>query len=130
MSQVGGDGVPEPRKSPTVDSLPNYGGSVDESEATDSTSEDTGSKSDSGGGIPYTSMREAENPVLGVPADTDSLQSQGSEGRNSLIAPTNFKARTLFYPTMDQSQSLETDVLEFISSLFWVLESKRLDKLA
>lgn len=31
---------------------------------------------------------------------------------------------------MDQSQNLETDILEFISSLFWVLESKRLDKLA
>lgn len=74
-------------------------------------------------------MRESENPILGLSTDPDS-RSQSSEGRNSLIAPSNFKARTLFYPTMDQSQNLETDILEFISSLFWVLESKRLDKLA
>lgn len=47
----------------------------------------------------------------------------------SLIAPTNFKARTLFYPTMEHSQSLETDIEEFIASLFWILESKRMDKL-
>lgn len=101
---------------------------MEESEATDSTGEDN-SKSDDNSlsGIPYTSMREAENPVLGVDPDSKSLQ--GSEGRNSLNVPTNFKARTLFYPTMDQSQSLESDILEFISSLFWVLESKRLDKL-
>jgi hypothetical protein len=129
------------KKLPSSDSLRNYlggggGGSVEESEATDSTtSEDSSSRSDTNsasGGIPYSSMRESENPVLGLPpAETESLKSgHSSEGNKSLIAPTNFKARTLFYPMMDQSQSLETDIEEFISSLFWVLESKRLDKLA
>jgi len=52
-----------------------------------------------------------------------------SEGSKALIPPSNFKARTLFYPTMDMSQSLESDIEEFVSALFWVLESKRLDKL-
>lgn len=69
--------------------------SVDASEATDSTaSEETTSKDSNsiGAGIPYSTMRESENPVLGLPTDPDS-RSQSSEGRNSLIAPTNFKGQ-------------------------------------
>jgi len=37
--------------------------------------------------------------------------------------------RTLFYPSLDKCLSLETDLQDFVSSLFWVLESKRLGAL-
>jgi len=92
----------------------------------DSTSEDSSSKSESmsiSTGIQYSAVVEPDRQN-----GTDLVD--GEKSGKSLTPPTNFKARTLFYPTMDQSASLDTDVEEFISSLFWVLESKRLDKLA
>jgi trafficking protein particle complex subunit 9 len=42
--------------------------------------------------------------------------------------PSNFKSRALFYPENDPSVNLETNVTEFINSLFWILESKRLER--
>jgi trafficking protein particle complex subunit 9 len=42
--------------------------------------------------------------------------------------PTNFKSRALFYHENDLSANLETNVIEFINSLFWILESKRLER--
>jgi len=44
---------------------------------------------------------------------------------NKLSHPT----RTLYYPSLDKCMSLEADLQDFVSSLFWVLESKRLGAL-
>lgn len=42
--------------------------------------------------------------------------------------PSNFKTRALFYDESSPCVDLETQVNEFINSLFWVLESKRLER--
>lgn len=42
--------------------------------------------------------------------------------------PTNFKSRAFFYPEYDPCENLEANVVEFINALFWVLESKRLER--
>ena len=47
---------------------------------------------------------------------------------NGLIMPTVFKSRGFFYAENDQCQSLEANMAEFISSLFWILEHKRLER--
>ncbi|KAK8728604.1 hypothetical protein OTU49_009040 [Cherax quadricarinatus] len=54
--------------------------------------------------------------------------STSHSSRVSLQPPSNFKTRALFYPTGDHAVNIESQLQEFISSLFWVLESKRLDK--
>ncbi|CAH0563486.1 unnamed protein product [Brassicogethes aeneus] len=42
--------------------------------------------------------------------------------------PANFKTRALFYDEVGPCSDLETQVNEFVNSLFWVLESKRLER--
>ncbi|CAD7080031.1 unnamed protein product [Hermetia illucens] len=42
--------------------------------------------------------------------------------------PSNFKSRAFFYQENDPCSNLEEHISEFISSLFWILESKRLDR--
>lgn len=42
--------------------------------------------------------------------------------------PTNFKSRAFFYPENDVCCNLENNITEFISALFWILESKRLER--
>lgn len=54
--------------------------------------------------------------------------STSHSSRLSLQPPSNFKTRALFYPTGDHAVNIESQLQEFVSSLFWVLESKRLDK--
>lgn len=54
--------------------------------------------------------------------------STSQASRVSLQPPSNFKTRALFYPTGDHAVNIESQLQEFVSSLFWVLESKRLDK--
>lgn len=42
--------------------------------------------------------------------------------------PSNFKSTAFFYPENDPCPNLEANITEFISSLFWILESKRLER--
>ncbi|XP_011210038.2 protein brunelleschi [Bactrocera dorsalis] len=42
--------------------------------------------------------------------------------------PSNFKAQAFFYREQDSCSDLESHIAEFIHALFWVLESKRLDR--
>lgn len=42
--------------------------------------------------------------------------------------PSNFKTRALFYDEAAPCEDLENQITEFINSLFWVLESKRLER--
>lgn len=69
---------------------------------------------------------------------TYNLNDDANNGRGDVAAsqkerpilqpPSYFKTRAMFYPTSDHAVNIETTLHEFISSLFWVLESKRLDK--
>lgn len=59
----------------------------------------------------------------------DSLQSQKSNNESEKYStPNNFKSRAIFYENNDPCHDLETNIIEFISGLFWILESKRLEK--
>ncbi|ODN02451.1 Trafficking protein particle complex subunit 9 [Orchesella cincta] len=126
-SSIGGT-INMPKKSTSSDSLQNYLETPNE-DTFDSVSEDSSSRSESVSGTIQYARMEQESGGGQVNADRQSGDNKQSTEPKSLIAPTNFKARTLFYPTMEHSQTLETDIEEFIASLFWILESKRMDKL-
>lgn len=47
---------------------------------------------------------------------------------NNMVLPTIFKSRGFFYAENQACSNLETRITEFIHSLFWILESKRLER--
>lgn len=50
------------------------------------------------------------------------------EDKDKFVPPNNFKTRALFYDEFEVCTDLENQLTEFINSLFWVLESKRLER--
>lgn len=82
------------------------------------------------------------NSVCSSNKESSSLESDASvnEDGQSIITndctkieetfttPSNFKSRAFFYPENDPCADLETNVVEFLNALFWILESKRLEK--
>ncbi|CAD7000073.1 unnamed protein product [Ceratitis capitata] len=48
--------------------------------------------------------------------------------QDEFTTPSNFKAQAYFYREQDSCSDLESHIAEFIHALFWVLESKRLDR--
>lgn len=50
------------------------------------------------------------------------------ELKDRFTTPSNFKSRAIFYEADDTCDDLETNLHDFVSSLFWILESKRLEK--
>lgn len=48
--------------------------------------------------------------------------------RNSFSTPSNFKSNVTFYAENSPCADLETFISDFIHSLFWILEKKRLDR--
>lgn len=48
--------------------------------------------------------------------------------RNSFTTPTNFKSNVTFYAENSPCADLETFISDFINSLFWILEKKRLER--
>lgn len=72
-----------------------------------------------------TSINKSDDTKLGE----DSLEIDLTKPFNERFqTPTNFKSRAFFYPENDQCTNLEVNISEFISSLFWILESKRLER--
>ena len=55
------------------------------------------------------------------------LSSQAAGIGNHLPKEAN-SSQIIFYPSVDNCMDLEDRIQEFVSSLFWVLESKRLDR--
>ncbi|XP_037073771.1 LOW QUALITY PROTEIN: trafficking protein particle complex subunit 9-like [Pollicipes pollicipes] len=49
---------------------------------------------------------------------------------DALRPPGSFRARTLCYSSVEQCDDLDAQLQEFVASLFWVLEAKRVDKSA
>ncbi|CRK86346.1 CLUMA_CG000135, isoform A [Clunio marinus] len=47
---------------------------------------------------------------------------------NNLVLPTIFKSRGFFYVENNACHNLESRITDFIHSLFWILESKRLER--
>lgn len=70
--------------------------------------------------------KEAESPI---DRSSGSEESDAKEvGVEKYTTPSNFKTRALFYDEISPCEDLESQVTEFINSLFWVLESKRLER--
>uniref|UniRef100_A0A182RGD0 NIK and IKK(beta) binding protein n=1 Tax=Anopheles funestus TaxID=62324 RepID=A0A182RGD0_ANOFN len=69
---------------------------------------------------------------------TDELQKlnggvSGTDGGKATIekcfqTPSNFKSRAFFYPENDPCSNLETKISEFITSIYYILELKRMEK--
>lgn len=48
--------------------------------------------------------------------------------KDQFTTPSNFKSHVLFYKENDPCSDLEKNIEEFLNALFWILESKRLEK--
>lgn len=52
-----------------------------------------------------------------------------TEGTLRVTVPSNFRSQPIYYTSETEPNSdLETQLSEFLSSLFWILESKRLER--
>lgn len=60
--------------------------------------------------------------------DSDSLNTS-KKLKNLYATPTNFKSNVTFYAENSACNDLETIVSDFVGSLFWILEKKRVDRL-
>lgn len=88
-------------------------------QSTDSMSMKTKSVNGSDGG--QTATAEEDAPPVGIPMTSKLLE-------EIFQPPSNFKSTAFFYPENDPCPNLEANITEFISSLFWILESKRLER--
>lgn len=62
-------------------------------------------------------------------AEVDSsIDSTSKNEIDQFTTPSNFKSQAFMYPENDPCVSLESNIVLFLNSLFWILESKRLDK--
>lgn len=66
---------------------------------------------------------------LNAPPEDVQVKPPDQQNRDEQFStPINFKSRAFFYPEQDTCSNLEEHITEFINSLFWVLESKRLER--
>uniref|UniRef100_A0A6P7GIX4 Protein brunelleschi-like n=1 Tax=Diabrotica virgifera virgifera TaxID=50390 RepID=A0A6P7GIX4_DIAVI len=74
--------------------------------------------------------QDAESPGEDNPPSSSSGDSENSveSPLQKFTTPSNFKARALFYDVSSPCADLESQLNEFINSLFWVLDSKRVDR--
>ncbi|CAH1283288.1 unnamed protein product [Diabrotica balteata] len=74
--------------------------------------------------------QDAESPTEDNPTSSSSGDSENSveSPLQKFTTPSNFKARALFYDVSSPCADLEIQLNEFINSLFWVLDSKRVDR--
>lgn len=73
------------------------------------------------------SIDDVDNSNSSSESDTKS-PTDSSSAIEKFTTPSNFKTRALFYDESSPCVDLETQINEFINSLFWVLESKRLER--
>ncbi|XP_066262236.1 protein brunelleschi [Euwallacea similis] len=71
--------------------------------------------------------KECESPV-DVSSSSESSPIKQESNIEKFTTPSNFKTRALFYDETSPCVDLENQISEFINSLFWVLESKRLER--
>lgn len=70
-----------------------------------------------------------ENTQTTTPSTTPDAEPTMKKGGDAKFnTPANFKSNAKFYPENDSCADLDTLLTEFISSLFWILESKRLER--
>lgn len=74
--------------------------------------------------VRYGSTLYESRAIFFGPSATDSGQNE----LETFNTPSNFKSQVFFYPENSQCDDLENNVEDFINALFWVLESKRLER--
>ncbi|XP_050306114.1 protein brunelleschi [Anthonomus grandis grandis] len=75
--------------------------------------------------------KEVESPTSPIDKSSSSEESEAIKSEvnvEKFTTPSNFKTRALFYDENSPCADLENQIVEFINSLFWVLESKRQDR--
>ncbi|KAL1513674.1 hypothetical protein ABEB36_003053 [Hypothenemus hampei] len=72
-------------------------------------------------------LKEIDSPVdrSSGSEESDTKQECNIE---KFVSPSNFKTRALYYDEVAPCADLENQIVEFINALFWVLESKRLER--
>lgn len=95
--------------------------SVDQTILAEDDSRSTGSDSGSNKENTEENISATNGKVSGSPMTSKKLQ-------EIFNPPPNFKSRAFFYPENDLCANLEAAMSEFIGALFWVLESKRLER--
>ncbi|GBP40013.1 Protein brunelleschi [Eumeta japonica] len=61
-------------------------------------------------------------------SSSSSMTSHLNQEEQNFTTPSNFKTHAMFYGENDPVPNLEQDVADLINSLFWVVESKRLER--
>lgn len=62
---------------------------------------------------------------------SDTVEAPAADGAqlaDLYTTPSNFKSQAFFYPEHDACADLEAQLNDFVHSLFWILESKRLER--
>lgn len=73
--------------------------------------------------------KNSESPTDENPVSSSSGDSEHSETTiEKFTTPSNFKTRALFYEITSPCSDLESQLNEFVNSLFWVLDSKRVER--
>lgn len=67
------------------------------------------------------SCSSEQQPTVGTAMTSELLE-------KTFQPPSNFKSTAYYYPENDACPNLEANIMEFISALFWILESKRLER--
>ncbi|EDW02773.1 protein brunelleschi [Drosophila grimshawi] len=64
----------------------------------------------------------------GVRPDTGTKECQPGRIQDEYTTPSNFKSQAFFYREQDSCVDLEARIGDFLNALFWVLESRRLER--
>ncbi|CAG9766365.1 unnamed protein product [Ceutorhynchus assimilis] len=72
--------------------------------------------------------KDVDSPVTDKSSGSDCSETKQESNIEKYTTPSNFKTRALFYDETSACVDLENQIVEFINSLFWVLESKRLER--
>lgn len=107
---------------PDVISCASSSSSVEmKSQQPDSLSSTNSSRNKTPNGHESSNGGTTEPPPIAIPMTSELLE-------KTFHPPSNFKSTAFFHPENDPCPNLEANIMEFISSLFWILESKRLER--
>lgn len=94
---------------------------------TESSTDEYNSLSSNGSSI-HQSYMNFNSPSSNDDSAIQTSTEQNNSESTQFTTPNNFKSRAFFYNEQDSCFDLEVNMTEFINSLFWVLESKRLER--
>ncbi|KAJ8958682.1 hypothetical protein NQ318_016407 [Aromia moschata] len=78
--------------------------------------------------ILFSPTKDGDIPTEENVSNTGNSEELETSVAKKFTTPSNFKSRALFYDESSPCVDLETQLMEFVNSLFWVLESKRLER--